>query len=262
MKTPVNKGASPECFGLTDVGRTREKNEDSFAILSDRNLFIVADGMGGHNAGEVASSEAVATADALFSAEMVERMRTEQAPIQPILQSALEEINRRIIQKSSENRAFSGMGCAFIVAFANDNILHTCHVGDVRCYVCRDSGIVQITSDHTQVAELVRAGRMSPEEAERSPLRSILTRAIGGTDDISPEYNSFALADGDRVLLCSDGLWGMVRDEKIHSIVRKKADLGAICQELIDTANAAGGKDNISVIMLEKNQGPRGSNNE
>jgi PPM family protein phosphatase len=252
MKTQVDNNESPKFFGLTDVGRVREKNEDSFAILSNRNLYIVADGMGGHNAGEVASPEAVSAADAFFTADLLERMRTEQAQIQPILESALEEINRRVIQKSSENRAFSGMGCAFIVAFANDNILHTCHVGDVRCYGCRDSGIVQITSDHTQVAELVRAGRMSPEEAERSPLRSILTRAIGGTDNISPEYNSFALADGDRVLLCSDGLWGMVPDEEIHSIVRKKADLGAICQELVDTANAAGGKDNITVVMFEK----------
>jgi PPM family protein phosphatase len=252
MKTPVNKGTSPECFGLTDVGRIRDKNEDAFAILSDRYLYIVADGMGGHNAGEVASSEAVVAADAYFSAELVERMRREPDQIKPILKSALEEINRRVLQKSTENPAFARMGCAFIVAFANDNILHTCHVGDVRCYVCRDSGIVQITSDHTQVTELVRAGRMSPEEAERSPFRSILTRAIGGTDDISPEYNSFALVDGDRVLLCSDGLWGMVPDKEIHSIVRKKADLGAICQELVDTANAAGGKDNITVVMFEK----------
>ena len=229
-----------------------EKNEDSFAILSNRNLYIVADGMGGHNAGEVASTEAVSAADAIFTAGLLELMRTEQDQIQPILESALEEINRRVIQKSSENSAFSGMGCAFIVAFANDNILHTCHVGDVRCYVCRDSGIVQITSDHTQVAELVRAGRMSPEEAERSPLRSILTRAIGGTDDISPEYNSFALADGDRVLLCSDGLWGMVTDQEIQAIAQEKADLGAICQELVDAANTSGGKDNITVVMFEK----------
>lgn len=254
MKTSSDESVGPRCFGLTDVGRTREKNEDAFGVFSDRNLYIVADGMGGHNAGEVASSEAVSAADAFFTAELVARICSEPAQIKTSLESALEEINRRIFQRASENRAFSGMGCAFIAAFENDSLLHTCHVGDVRCYVCKDSGIFQITSDHTQVAEMVHAGRMSSEEAEHSPLRSILTQAIGGAEDISPEYNSFALADGDRVLLCSDGLWGMVPDRTIHAIVREKTDLEALCWELADAANAAGGSDNITVVMFEKSQ--------
>jgi PPM family protein phosphatase len=247
---PGSESKGTESFGLTHTGRIRERNEDAFAILSDRDLYIVADGMGGHNAGDLAASGAVQAADALLTNELVERMCKEPEQIRPILESALEQINLQIFHKSLEAQEFAGMGCALIIAFANDGILHTCHAGDVRCYVCRPLEILKLTSDHTQAADLVRLGRLSEEEARRSPLSSALTKAVGCMETVSPEYNSFPLATRDRVLLCSDGLWGMVPDETIKAIASRDACLRDICEELVEAANAAGGNDNITLIMF------------
>jgi protein phosphatase len=237
--------------GRTDVGRKRKANEDDFSILADRNIFIVADGMGGHNAGEVASSETVKALDAHFSSERVAMLKKEPEKIPEEFECAFKEINRLIHQMGVENPKYSRMGCALIMAFVHDGVLHTCHVGDVRCYVCNASGISQLTHDHTEVAMLVRAGTMTPEEAERSPLKNILTEAIGSPAPITPECNSYILAQGDRVLLCTDGLWGMVDDEEILRIVTKKRKIGEICGDLIARANTAGGKDNITAVVFE-----------
>jgi PPM family protein phosphatase len=247
---PESETKGTESFGLTHAGRIRERNEDAFAILSDRDLYIVADGMGGHNAGDLAASGAVEAADALFTDDLVGRMCKEPEQIRPILESALEQINLQIFHKSLEAPEFAGMGCALIIAFANDGILHICHAGDVRCYVCRPSEIQKLTFDHTQAADLVRHGRLSEEEAHRSLLSSALTKALGCMETVSPEYNSFPLATRDRVLLCTDGLWGIVPHETIKAIASRDACLRDICEELVEAANAAGGNDNITLIMF------------
>ncbi|MFZ5993478.1 MAG: Stp1/IreP family PP2C-type Ser/Thr phosphatase [Thermodesulfobacteriota bacterium] len=248
------KDNSSHFCGMTDVGLRRENNEDCFAVLNDRDIYIVADGMGGHNAGEVASTEAVKALDSYFTDELVELMRNDKARIKEHMQSAFLEVNKKISIMSKENPDYAGMGCALITAFVHDNILHTCHVGDVRCYICNQSGISQLTNDHSQVGELVQAGKMTAEEARRSSFKNILTQAIGASTTITPEYHSYTLKDKDRVLLCSDGLWDMLSDEELRGIVSKKQKANGICKELIAQANSAGGKDNITVVVLENRQ--------
>jgi len=237
--------------GMTDVGLRRENNEDCFAILNDRDIYIVADGMGGHNAGEVASAEVVRALDEYFTHDLVGQMKEDTAKIKDIMESALLEANKRVLDTAKDNPDYRGMGCALITAFVHDNILHTCHVGDVRCYICNQSGISQLTNDHSQVGELVQAGKMTADEARRSSFKNILTQAIGASTTITPEYHSCTLKDKDRVLLCSDGLWDMLSDEELRGIVSKKQKANGICKELIAQANSAGGKDNITVIIFE-----------
>jgi serine/threonine protein phosphatase PrpC len=239
------------CCGHTDVGRRRDTNEDAFAILNDRQIYIVADGMGGHNAGEVASAEAIRGLTAYFTPERVEDLKQDPPTIPKHLETAFLEVNQRVFTLGQENSSQAGMGCALVMALVHDGILHTCHVGDVRAYVCNRAGLVQITNDHTEVANLVRLGQMTPEEAHHSPLKSILTQAIGSPVPIDPEYHSYVLETGDRVLVCSDGLWGMVPDQEIWTIVTRGKRIAGICQELIDQANAAGGKDNITAVVFQ-----------
>jgi protein phosphatase len=238
--------------GLTDAGLRRENNEDCFSILADRNIFIVADGMGGHNAGEVASAKAVKALDSYFASEMVELMRNDQTKIKKQMETAFLEVNENIFAMSKENPDYAGMGCALIMAFIDGNSLHTCHVGDVRCYVCNPSDILQLTNDHSEVGELVRAGKMTADEARRSEYKNIITQAIGGSRTVMPEYQSYVLKERDRVILCSDGLWDMLSDEEIQMVVTEKPNPSETCKELIERANAAGGMDNITVVVIEK----------
>lgn len=240
--------------GMTNVGLRRENNEDALLILPDRDIYIVADGMGGHNAGEIASAEAVRALDEYFTHDLVGQMKEDTAKIKDIMESALLEANKRVLDTAKDNPDYRGMGCALIMAFVHDNILHTCHVGDVRCYIANKSGITQLTNDHTQVGDLLRAGAMTVEEARRSPHKNILTQALGVYPLILPEYNAFNLQDSDRILLCSDGLWDMLSDEEIQAIVLKKQKANGACKELIEQANSAGGKDNITVIVFKNEQ--------
>lgn len=237
--------------GQTDVGLRRPVNEDAFTILADREMYIVADGMGGHNAGDVASVEAIRGLTDYFTPERVEDLKRDSAIIPEHMEAAFGEVNRRIVAMGQENSAQAGMGCACILALVHGGILHTCHVGDVRGYVCNQAGIVQITNDHTEVANLLRLGQLTPEEARRSPLKNILTQAIGSPVPITPEYHAVPLQKGDRVLLCSDGLWGLVPDAEIWAMVIRGESLSGVCRELIDQANAAGGKDNITAVVFQ-----------
>jgi serine/threonine protein phosphatase PrpC len=252
----VGKGKEIHACGMTDIGLRRENNEDCFLVRPDRSVFIVADGMGGHRAGETASAEAVKALDAFFTSDLIERMKMDPTCVEQLMADAFRDMNRGIYEMSRTNLDYRGMGCALITALIAGGSLHTCHVGDVRCYTCSRSDIRQLTNDHTEVAEMVRSGLMTPEEARNSGLRSILTQAIGQPTPVTPEYHSYELKDDERVLLCSDGLWDMLPDSKIHTIVNGKRKISEICRELIAEANAAGGKDNITVVVFEKYEEP------
>ena len=250
------RGEEIHACGMTDIGVRRENNEDCFLIRSDHNIFIVADGMGGHNAGEIASAEAVKALDAFFTLDLLERMKTDPGCIEKLMADAFRDTNRRIYEMSGTNPDYKGMGCALIMALNVGGSLHICHVGDVRCYICSQSGICQITNDHTEVAEMVRGGLMTSEEARNSRLKSILTQTVGQPTPVTPECHFYELKDGDRVVLCSDGLWDMLSDSKIHTIVTGKRKIDEICKGLIAEANAAGGKDNITAVVFEKYEEP------
>ena len=235
-------------YAITDIGRRRQLNQD-FIYLSETpignlpNVFIVADGMGGHNAGDYASRCAVETGVDEIGASV------EKSPTR-ILGKAIEKANTVIRQRAYEDVAYSGMGTTMVAATFIGRYLEVANVGDSRLYVIRDK-IEQITQDHSLVEEMVRMGGLDKESARNHPDKNIITRAIGARDDIEPDFFDQELQPGDMVLLCSDGLTNMVDDEAIYRILKEGTSLRARVEEVVETANRNGGKDNISVIVIE-----------
>jgi serine/threonine protein phosphatase PrpC len=232
-------------FAGTDVGRARSGNEDSY--LCGRTVFAVADGLGGHQGGEVASAAAVEPLAALDGRELAEPGQAAEA-----LAAAIREANSAIIDRAAGDPDLWGMGTTVTAAaLAGDRHLQLAHVGDSRAYLLRDGTLDQLTTDHTVVGELVRRGRLTPEQAAIHPERSILTRAVGLDPRLLVDTpDPLELRDGDQVLLCSDGLTEAVDDDRIAELLAAEADGNAACQALIDAANTAGGPDNITVVLL------------
>jgi serine/threonine protein phosphatase PrpC len=227
---------------LSDTGRRRRHNEDAYVV--EPPLFAVADGMGGAQAGELASSLAAeALRDDTSQPEGDGERRVDE-----LIQAA----NRRVYERQSEDAAASGMGTTMTVALVEDGRVAIGHVGDSRAYLIRDRRLEQLTEDHSLVAELVRSGKLSPEEAEGHPQRSVITRALGTDPDVDVDTFSVDTKPGDLFLLCSDGLTAMVDDETILAEVEKnRDDLGAAAKALVRAANKGGGEDNITVVFFE-----------
>jgi PPM family protein phosphatase len=228
--------------GLTDPGRKRRRNEDAY--VCEPPIFAVADGMGGAQAGELASSLAAAALrdDARGGPERGERRVNE----------LIQEANRRVYQRQSRDAAASGMGTTMTVALVEDGTVAIGHVGDSRAYLIRGRSLEQLTEDHSLVAELVRSGKLSPEEAEAHPQRSVITRALGTDPNVDVDTFSIETRPGDLFLLCSDGLTSMVGDETILAEVeRNRGDLGGAAKALVRAANRGGGEDNITVVFFE-----------
>ena len=235
-------------YALTDIGRRRQLNQDYIYLTENPvgnlpNLFIVADGMGGHKAGDYASDLAVETVVKEAGASL------EKSPSR-ILGHAITIANRILRQRASENFALSGMGTTLVAATCIGRFLEVANVGDSRLYVIGDE-IVQITEDHSLVEEMVRMGGIGREEARNHPDKNIITRAIGARDDVEVDFFNLELQTGDMVLLCSDGLTNMVDDETICRILKNGKSLRDRVEELVRTANENGGRDNISVIVIE-----------
>ena len=245
------KDASPSIYGATHAGRERDNNEDCFMIRTDKNLFIAADGMGGHNAGEVASLKATEVIDAHFTEELLSQLRGDDEKIADEMTKSLLNANEKIVEMAESNRQYRGMGCTIVVALIDGDLLHLCHVGDARAYLSNDAGINLLTTDHSTVMELVKAGKMTLAEARTSPLKNELSQAIGSLVGLAPDYCRRTLRDGDKVLLCTDGLWDMLTDEEIYEILHQELPVKTIGQKLIKTANSLGGHDNITVVVIE-----------
>lgn len=229
----------------TDTGRRRRRNEDAF--VCEPPLFAVADGMGGAQAGEVASRLA---ADSVREAKLGDLPSPEQTV------DIIREANRRVYAYSSENASTRGMGTTMTVALVEGSVVTIGHVGDSRAYLLREDQLTQLTQDHSLVAELVRSGRLSPKEAESHPRRSVITRALGTESDVEVDVFSIRAQNGDLFLLCSDGLTSMVSDEEIAKLlVAARADLDSAGEKLVAAANQAGGEDNITVVLFELEAG-------
>lgn len=236
-------------YAITDIGQKRQLNQD-FIYLSETpignlpNVFIVADGMGGHNAGDYASRYAVET--------VVEEIGTsfEKNPVR-IMERAIDRANALIREKASEDAAYNGMGTTMVIATCFGRYLEVANVGDSRLYVVNRDRIEQITQDHSLVEEMVRMGGIDRESARNHPDKNIITRAIGARDYIEADFFNLELQTGDMVLLCSDGLTNMMDDETIHQILTSDGSLEDRVEELVRTANQNGGKDNISVVVVE-----------
>ena len=245
--------------GLSDVGRKRKGNEDSYHIDVEHGLFIVADGMGGHVAGEVASRLAVQTiqefmrvsdtdSEITWPFEFDESLSEGGNRIQAAIQLANREIGRHM-QSQEEHR---GMGTTVVTAVVAEDACYIGHVGDSRAYLIRDGEIRQLTRDHTFVNEQVEKGFMSRAEAERHPARNILTRAVGSAEDLAVDLSETRLQSGDVILLCSDGLSSMVGDEAILQTVQAHpGDMEGACRSLVALANENGGWDNVTALLIQ-----------
>jgi protein phosphatase len=217
----------------------RDNNEDAHVVDEQLALFAIADGMGGHVAGEIASWTAI------------EALRAAVANGRPI-SDAISEANEAVIERSAGDPRLSGMGTTMTaVVVAEGNQLLVGHVGDSRAYFMRDGALQQLTDDHSLVAELVREGRLTVEQAESHPQRAIVTRALGVDADVEVDVYTVDVRAGDRVIICSDGLTDMVRERDIERIARGVADPQATAEQLVDAANNAGGVDNITVVVLD-----------
>jgi protein phosphatase len=226
---------------LTDTGRKRRHNEDAYVV--EPPLFAVADGMGGAQAGELASSLAAAALK-----DVQEPAGGGEARVDELIQQA----NRRVYERQSQDAAASGMGTTMTVALVEDGRVAIGHVGDSRAYLIRGRSLEQLTEDHSLVAELVRSGKLSPEEAEGHPQRSVITRALGTDPDVDVDTFSVETRAGDLFLICSDGLTSMVDDDTIMTEVdRNRDDLKSAAKALVRAANNGGGEDNITVVFFE-----------
>jgi protein phosphatase len=229
--------------GRSDVGRVREGNED--ALLVRDSVYAVADGMGGHLAGEVASATALEPVEQLDG-----RIFPDHAAAVTALRAAVVAANERVSQLAADNPDYRGMGTTLTAALVEGRRLHVAHVGDSRAYLLRDGHFSQLTDDHTLVQHLVDEGQITREEAARHPQRSVITRAIGVSWDVDVDSMSLELQAGDQLLLCSDGLTGVVEDEVIAATLLETEDPDQAVTTLIDRANEAGGPDNITVLLL------------
>jgi PPM family protein phosphatase len=236
-------------FGATDVGRARNNNEDAFLMLPERHIYIVSDGMGGHNAGEVASSQAVTAVEKYLDGKDLSMMTQDE--IRDHMLGAIAAAHNTVLDMSRTNPEYSKMGCTLVVSYLHNSILHISHVGDSRVYVISGEEINQATTDHSVVGELVQMGKMTKEEARKSSMKNQLTQAVGLPYYHDPAYSKIELAKGIVVLLCTDGLWDMLSDEEIHSVVTEKGTAEDIGKRLIQRANDAGGADNITVIVIK-----------
>jgi len=226
--------------GVTDPGRRRRRNEDAYVI--EPPLFAVADGMGGAQAGEVASRLAAAA---------LKESGADEGGEQRIV-SLIQEANRRVYDRSNRDPNASGMGTTMTVALVENGQVAFGHVGDSRAYLIRDGSLEQLTEDHSLVAELMRSGKLSPEEAETHPQRSVITRALGTDPDVDVDTFTIAAKGGDVFLLCSDGLTTMVSNDSILALVEgHRGDMDGTLRALVNAANRGGGEDNVTVVAFE-----------
>ncbi len=247
-----------EAFGQTDVGRRRKLNEDNFLVETDIHLYAVCDGMGGHNAGEVASKMAIETLGAFIGKSHKEKEITWPYGLDVNLsfdgnrlKTALKLANKKVFKAADNREDYTGMGTTAVAGIVNGDVLTVGSAGDSRCYVFADGKLTQITRDDSWVSAAWAEGILSADEIERHPLKNVITKAIGAKEDIDINVVEHKLKPGDVALICSDGLHSMISDEQILAAVTPfPASLEEAATKLIDAANAAGGKDNVSVVLI------------
>lgn len=235
-------------FSITDIGKRRSSNQD-YVFTSEQpvgnlpNLFIVADGMGGHNAGDYASRYTVETIE--------EEVRSsELSEPAAIMEEAIQQANRQLMEQAREDEARRGMGTTVVLCSIIDGTLVAANVGDSRLYVVNQE-ITQITRDHSLVEEMVRLGEMDEETAKAHPDKHIITRAVGAAQELTVDFFEVRLDEEDEILMCTDGLTNMVEDMDIRGIMRSQRDVAEQAERLVQTANDNGGRDNITVVVIQ-----------
>jgi PPM family protein phosphatase len=244
--------------GVTHVGKQRQHNEDAFLVADEAKLYLVADGMGGHAAGEIASRIAVDSISEFILHTKEDDGTWPHAYDEQYkrstnrLMAAVRLANTRVLEAMRKDARLRGMGTTVVACLADEGTMSVAHVGDSRAYLVRDGRLSRLTNDHSWVFEQVQAGMLTEEEAEKHPLRNVITRALGGALSVSPDASEVASKPGDVYLLCSDGLTGMLPEDEILRVVSDNIDdLERACQELIDRANEHGGLDNVTAILVK-----------
>lgn len=239
-------------FGMTDIGKRRKVNQD-YLFFSDEpvgcfpNLYIVADGMGGHRAGDKASSYSVTR-----FVELAKNARKELPFLS--MERLLNQVNAELFDMSRREEEYAGMGTTFVAATVVDNVVYVMNVGDSRLYYY-DGTLRQVTMDHSLVEELVRAGELDRAESRNHPQKNIITKAVGVADTVSPDFFMLDIAEGQKILLCSDGLSNMVDDEKLEEIMAEPGELDELAKKCVDEALFYGGLDNIAVVIAQCEDG-------
>lgn len=248
-----------ESFGQTDVGRRRKLNEDSILVRPDTNLYAVCDGMGGHNAGEVASKMAIETLEAFIQKSAGEEkditwpygLEAHLSFEANRLKTAIKLSNKKVYKAADNREDYTGMGTTLVAMLVSGKLATVGSAGDSRCYLFRAGQIKQLTRDDSWVSAAWAEGILSHDEIDRHPLRNVITKAVGAKEEIELETVEHQLQKDDVLLLCSDGLHSMINDEAILKTVTPfPATLPEAAQKFVDAANEAGGKDNVSVVLL------------
>ncbi len=241
-------------WGVTDIGRIRKINQDAFRLHPDLNMWVVADGMGGHAGGEVASQLAIDTIG-----RYVDQHHTQSGPPhiedrETILWGALEAANRAIRNQAREQTEYSGMGTTAVIVYISEDATSQAiiaHVGDSRAYLIQNDAMTLLMRDHTLVEERIELGLLTRAEASTHPLRNVLTRGLGIESTVKPSVSTHSLQPSDTILLCSDGLTKMMNDEEIFNVFRQhNHSLKEASQQLVDMANRLGGEDNVTVVVV------------
>jgi protein phosphatase len=243
--------ALPPCWGAaSDAGRVRSENQDAYFADPETGLFIVSDGMGGEQAGAL-TSEVVVKVLPLLIKQRLANLKTRSAPgIRRHLREAIRELSQRLYAESVAHIGLQGMGATVVLALLGRRSVHLAHLGDSRAYLFQDGRLIQLTNDHSVVGILQRLGEITSEQARSHPARGRLSRFIGMQGEALAEVKSVRLKKGIQLLLCSDGLSAMLSDVQIKSVIRRGHDCQESCQQLVNAANASGGRDNITAILL------------
>jgi protein phosphatase len=240
-----------EWASKTDIGRIRSKNEDSLYVdQKHMRIFIVADGMGGHNAGEVASKMAIEQVSESIKNKFDSISTNDEAQIKRVIEDAIYEGNKEIYNQSLSHNSWDGMGTTITMALFIDHKLYFAHVGDSRAYMLRQKELTQLTEDHTLVSELMKNGSITEVEAKTHPKRNVITKALGTEISPIPDILSVDVDDGDVIILCTDGLTNMVDNYLIKNSFLNDSNLQDACDFLVDEANNRGGFDNITLIAI------------
>ncbi len=239
-------------YGKSDIGLIRKTNQDDikFKKIDEKTFWIViCDGMGGAKGGDIAGSMAVSTISAIFNKYFFEKLE-HRDEIKKMMVSAVVQSGDKIFDTASENADLSGMGTTVVAAILQEDVLHIAHVGDSRAYIINNSGIHQLTKDHSIVQEMLTKGEITKEEAGSHPQRNIITRALGIQKGILPDYGRFEMLSGDRALFCTDGLTNELSETEICDIFKSSNESGKIPDNLIKAANSRKGADNITVAVI------------
>lgn len=246
-----------EYFSQTDTGQVRDNNEDAVAVDASNQIAVLADGMGGYNAGEVAAAMATSFVTTELGRWIAQGGSEASArEMRQAMEICTDNANRSIFNAANSSPQYAGMGTTLVMGVFRETRALIGHVGDSRCYRLRDGALVQLTRDHSLLQEQIDAGLITPEQAQFATHRNLVTRALGVEDTVLLEVSEYRAAEGDLYLMCSDGLTDMLSDDRIAAALASADTLAEQCQALVNAANDAGGRDNISVILVQAHSKP------